>query len=594
MIRLKVGKKLGTIVAVVLIVVVGLAFYLNHYFSVEQEAARLQEWKDTLVIGTTWQMQNADPQIAARAGLDHHILYLISNSIFWSPADQCGAIKGCLAESYQVKSEMINDSKSYYIEVKLREGLHFNDGEEITADDTVYSFHRCYEVDPTVVSIYNTAFDFERFGYDTWVVVDKYTLKMRVPSSFPMHPIAINGLACISVPLVSRSAAEKYGEGLGTSTYGLSGPLIMKECDIGDKIVLEVREDYITPGTNGWVEGMGGMVDWPPKWKQCIWRMYADSAALAMALKTGEVDISYGMHSVGEIKELMDDETVDVHTSSLGATRFLMMNYANPPFDDLKVRKAIVLALDPMENIEKTKLGMASPAYSPVHEDYPYYTPVFQDMYQLFGHRTEEKLDEARALLAEAGYSDGLKITMSVGGLYGTEEEEKSDALIIQSQLADIGIDLEVKIMDAGTWKMFKNEGKLEMYMAGFYPDYPDPFNDVSSMAADSWNGRQYHWSLILNETAFPDSRGQEYYALWNECRDLWDPNISPEQNIERRDNFIKQQEITAECVYYIPYYRSEGYICTRTYVKNFSLHWSYTDLSCPGILAVYKESPES
>ena len=583
------NRKIIVAIALVAVIVTSVVAYVYYYVPIMEEESEWEDWENTLVIGGTHEIENIDPHLGW-VGLDHYIRPLIADNLWWSPWDEPGVVKGQLAESYEVKYELIDGDMLPYIDVGLREGLHWNDGTEIVASDVVFSNRRHLEKDIGRLGTFKWIYNYERFGDDTWVELSKYHVKIRVKTAFPLVVLALCGGSTQTTVIMSESAADEYGEGFDVAKYGTSGPLVLKEYVADEKIVLEVREDYKDPAVGGWVEGMGKADEvWPPKWKTLVIRLYADSATLAMALKMGDIDISVGDHSLQEIKELQADPNIEVQAMPGGCNRYLAINFGFPPLDDIRVRQAIAYALDPSVNVETVKLGLAAPAYSVVHPNYDYYTPAFQDKYGLHG---STDLEKARALLAEAGYSEGFEIDYVQAGHYGSEEEEQMDALIIQEQLAKIGITVNIQMVDSGTWKTLRTEGKIAMFMPGFYPDFPGPSNDIEIL---SQHGYQIHlFDLMENETKYPESvyRVQEFMDLVEEGQDLWDPSIPAAENTERAANYIKQQELIADCVYTIPYYFTQGFLCSRTYVKNLHQHWFMRNWDTPGILAAYKERP--
>jgi ABC-type transport system substrate-binding protein len=267
--------------------------------------------------------------------------------------------------------------------------------------------------------------------------------------------------------------------------------------------------------------------------------------------------------------------------------RRLMLNFQVEELRNKKVRQAIAYALDPSENVEKIYLGTAGVARGTVHDEYPYAIPSFYNAY--WQYPREERLARAEQLLIDAGYpgGEGIEFTVSVCPNYGTIEDEKGDALIIQNQLAEIGITVHVEELDTSTWKSRKLAGTLDAHMDGFYPDFPDPSNCVSEMITSRWAHGGYP-VLYDNPEMYPEFRFMEMMDLIDEGYELWDPDIPWDENPAREANYILQQEIMAEDVYVVPYFYQAGFLVHTNELVGFEPYWEHKNLWTPGLLASY------
>jgi peptide/nickel transport system substrate-binding protein len=573
-------------IAIIAIVVVSAVAYYLYYLPGDEWA----EWKDTLIIGTTWVMINPDPHVGTSTGLDHNIAPAISDHLFWQSYDNPGMIQGQLAEEFEVRYETVDDVEMPYLWVKLKEGLHFNDGSEVTAEDIAYSFRRLIRDDVGVeqLGVIQWGFNYDQFEDDFIVAVSKYEVKMRLTTSFPMVAILLSGYAVNVALPISEAVGEAYPVGSNEiAELGLTGPLIQVEAIPQDRVVLEVREDYKDPQTGGWATGMGKADEkWPPAWSRCVIRTYGDSSALALALTKGDIDVSLGDLTATDILGFMDNPDITVAEQSGGIYRYLALNYKFPPLNDIKVRQAIAYTLDFTENVETVKQGLAEVAESCVHSYYPYFIPAFKDRYGV------KNITKAMELLSQAGYEEGFTTKMVIAGHYAPIEEERNEALIIQDQLSDIGIDLEIEQVDSGTWKEMRRDGAIPIFMGGFYPDFPDPENDIEILSMHG--GQIGYYDELSNQTKYPEEiyHFNEMNDLIEEGMELWDPDIPPEENTARQEVYEQQQEIFAEEVFYLPAYFGKGFLCSRAYVKNLKAHPVITNFCTPGILACWKEPP--
>jgi peptide/nickel transport system substrate-binding protein len=111
------------------------------------------------------------------------------------------------------------------------------------------------------------------------------------------------------------------------------------------------------------------------------------------------------------------------------------MNVQQEPFSDVRVRQAVKYALDRQQIVDLALGGRGAPATVPIPTDGPFYSPELD---------YARDVDLAKQLLTEAGYPDGLSVTLTVPK---TSEEEPM-GVVVQSQLKEVGIDAELEVLD--------------------------------------------------------------------------------------------------------------------------------------------------
>jgi len=170
-----------------------------------------------------------------------------------------------------------------------------------------------------------------------------------------------------------------------------------------------------------------------------------DETAYYAALETAQLDVGYvEWYKVDYFKENCPDMLYKQKTSEW--THCIFLRNDIPPFNDMRVRYACMLAVDHEtifnerykgeSNFNSWPQQLWSPCYQPLEEHYP-------ETQALYGYDP----DEARALLADAGYPDGFETEMTV---YPWSEDIES-CLVVQQYLADVGIDIEMQTPDAAT-----------------------------------------------------------------------------------------------------------------------------------------------
>jgi peptide/nickel transport system substrate-binding protein len=329
-----------------------------------------------------------------------------------------------LAESY----EWIDDTTCEFV---LKQGVTFHNGEPLTADDVVYSFERilaedgiCGEASPRK-GFLGTVTSVEK--------VDDYTVRFYFESAWaPFLQMLVHN------QVVPQDYLEEVGcDGFVEAPVG-AGPYMFVEGALDGQIVMARFEDYY-----------GGADDLPPVGPaapdEVIFKMIPETSTRVAALLAGEADIIQGVPSY-MVPRLIGNPDIMVKTCAGTRPKFVDLNYTMPPFDDVRVRRALNYAVD-----AETLLGQVAGGYGvvlpgPLSPFNNYADPTLEP----YGHDP----DEALALLAEVGWADtdedGI---LDKGGVpfsfildaYG---DYVPIAEAVAGQLRAIGIDVSVR-----TWE---------------------------------------------------------------------------------------------------------------------------------------------
>ena len=293
-------------------------------------------------------------------------------------------------------------------------------------------------------------------------------------------------------------------------------------------------------------------------------KFFADSTTMRLALEKGEIDIAWKDLTKPDLQAIIKNPNIVVEQSPSGYTRYLAMNWKVKPFDDVRVRRAVAYALNPKEIVDATQLGFAELAKSPVHPWMAYYTPYFDQLYD----QSSSNVEKAKQLLAEAGYSGGVATEIWVTGRFDNMATESQVATIIAAQLGKAGIKVEIKQVE---WGLYLDKVRATavpgMAIGGWKFDYPDPDTDIIYMMTyENGKGRGFYEWGYKNLTAD---------ALISRGRELYNPNVSPEQNTERKAVYEKIQMIHAQDVVNVPLFFSTEYEAYRKDVKGYYAAWT-------------------
>jgi len=216
-----------------------------------------------------------------------------------------------------------------------------------------------------------------------------------------------------------------------------------------------------------------------------------------LGLRNGELDLIYGSRSSDWVEKISVYEGISAVLFGPSEPGVLYFDITKEPFTDIRVRKAVAYALD--RNVWTDYYGdFAEPMYSQVPAQY------------LAGGLTKEEVEDAgllyevdrqkaRQLLAEAGYSNGFSLKVVI-----TEDKATLDSmLLIQSQLAEVGIDLQLEVVPHKTWhaRIRNDDNKLDLYEAW-------------RTSADSYLTRFFHSDSIVVTGAAPDTNFSHYDKL--------------------------------------------------------------------------------
>ena len=380
-----------------------------------------------------------------------------------------------LAEHWEISS----DARIYTFH--LRTNLVWSTGEPITADDVVYSWIRALA--PATASGYagqlfyvKNAEDFNagKITDSNQVGVhalDRYTVRVELnsPTAFFLDLCAFQTLM-----VVPRQAIEKYGDNwMMHQPMPVSGPYELVTWRINDKVRLKKNHLY-WDAANTKTE----LVDFLP--------IGLPITALNL-YETGGADIVWDKDMVPT--ELLDVllKRPDFHSYTILGTYFIRCNTTRKPFNDVRVRQALGMAIDRERITKKIMRAGEVPAY--------HFTPPGIGHYHAPEHLLEYNPEKARKLLAEAGYPGGkgfprftYMFNAAVGG--AAKVHQKVAVELQQMWHDELGIDVEMNQVE---WKVYlARETKLdyELSRASWIGDYNDPDTFLNLFVTNGGNNR--------------------------------------------------------------------------------------------------------
>lgn len=351
-------------------------------------------------------------------GLDAYLETLVDYDTSQASDEQVlgvDAIKPALAESYEPNA----DETAYTFH--LRQGVMSEYGNELTADDVIWSFERMLS-EPTSnqagVLLPTANVDLE----EPWTKIDKYTLRYNLtkPSALALSILAYPLEGIIDSDEAKEHATEGdpwAAEWLATNSASF-GAYKLASLDPGQEMRLEYNENY-------WGE--------KPEFTEIIIKAVPEAASRAQLLMSGEVDM-ISEPPIDQLESINDSGTATVSVQPDTNRHNLSVNTDDPALGKPLVRQAISHAINRDAIVESVYQGFAEPAHAPMT------STLLPDQPETGAY----DVGLAEDLLAQAGYADGFDMTLSYNtGRPGPYAEDM--ARLIQSDLEAVGINVSLK-----------------------------------------------------------------------------------------------------------------------------------------------------
>ncbi|GAA2185386.1 ABC transporter substrate-binding protein [Leucobacter alluvii] len=310
--------------------------------------------------------------------------------------DQAGEIQPLLASEWTVS----DDRKTYTF--TLQEGVTFSNGDEFTADDVKFSFDR---VKTDWVSSLKAKMD----------VVESVEVVSPTEVAVTLSKPSNAWLFSLATP-VGAIFSEDAVDDLANTPVG-TGPYAVESWTPNESLVFDTRDDY-------WGEAPGV--------EQVTLKYFADATATTNALQTGDVDAIANLQAPELLSSFESDDQFVVTTGTSSGEVSLSMNNKAAPFDDVRVRQAVLYALDKQAILDTAWNGYGSLVATYAAPTDPYYEDL-NDAYPYDPAKANE-------LLQEAG-QENLDITFTVP----TRPYAQAVSEIVVSQLKDVGINATIE-----------------------------------------------------------------------------------------------------------------------------------------------------
>lgn len=399
---------------------------------------------------------------------------------------------GNLVPELAEKWEFLDDKN---LRIEIKKGVKFHNGEPLTVEDVMFSLEKALQ-SPGSQSIIEKIKSMKK--------VDENTFDIELSTTF--SPILF-GLAHPLTGIQNKKYVQEKGDAARLEPMG-TGPFKFEKWVPGENIELSAFENYYSGKA---------------KVDKVIFRVIPENTNRLIALETGEIDIAYGIAPI-DMEQLEKNERLK-SISELGySTEFIQINNGKAPLNNKKFRQALAAAIDKNSISEAVYLGTAKSAQTIVNP-------------AVFG--SDQKIDKygynpelSKKLLEESGIKErNLKVWINDNPV------RVQVAQIVQSNFKEVGINLEIEILEWGTYLQKSANGEHQLLIGGWNTGTGDADNTLFPLLHSSSLGAKGNRSFYSNK---------EFDSLIEAAQK------TPSQD-ERKELYSKAQEIIAEDIALIP-----------------------------------------
>ena len=440
-----------------------------------------------------------------------------------------------LAESWSVS----DDGLVYTFH--LRRNVKFHNGEIFKADDVVYTIERMMTAENETVNTdffdmilgANDLFNEEADHIAGLNAVDDYTLEITLEYPFGAF---IASLATPPASIYNRKAGEKAGDDFGIVpelTVG-TGPYMLKEWSLNNRIVLETYKDYWRGASK--LDGI-------------IIKNIPDHETQRMAFERGEVDVFDATYAQSQVPYFRESPKWKdkIITAPEAGLYFYMFNVAYKPYTDVNVRKAVAHAINRQQIVDSLFNGEGKITNGLVVEGVLGHNPNLPNI--------EYNPELSKQYLAKAGYPNGLKMEVI------QEADSKSELemnIVVQSMLKAVGIDLEIIQVDDATYYARRAAGEIPFERQLWWVDYNDPDNFLYTYFSEK-NTKYYSVNYLR----------KDFIDLLEMARKEVDNNKRVAMYQEAERILIVEDQVI------VPIFQMQHFVVLQDRVLNFVVSWN-------------------
>ncbi len=461
--------------------------------------AAVREGGEMTAVYRAGNIESLDPP-SASAGTDWRMTGLIAyNTLYAYNAE--GKLGPDLAEAMPRLSP---DAKVYTI--PIRRGVQFHNGRELKAADVKYSLER--QAHPTSRS-WGPSFASNIVGAKEVIagrtttmsgiqVVDDYTVRVTLEQPQAVFP----GILSMAInAIVPKEEVDRHGQDYRLHPVG-TGPFRLERWTPGQEISFVRNRQYFRKGV--------------PHLDRIVYKFGVDPSVGLLRFERGEVDYLADGLAGQDIPRVRSDPRLSQQTFIADNVylSFLLMNTEVPPFNDVRVRRAVAMMVD-RDRLVQVAGGLGIPAKGYILPQTPCYDANFTGVPAFDPAR-------ARALLAEAGYPGGFSVNLD-SSTTGSIPQSTEWQQVLQQNLATIGVRTEIRRFTGGVISRMLTEGTSVLALNGWGASFLDPVDHVGTLViSDGANAQRARYRnpeidrlfRQAERTASPEVRCRYYQRM--------------------------------------------------------------------------------
>lgn len=350
---------------------------------------------DTITVGATTAPASLDFTTTSGAAIPQALMGNVYEGLV--RIDQNGEVAPLLATSWDTSE----DGRVYTFH--LRQGVRFSNGDPFNADAAKFS------IDRVLSDAWTNGLKAQMAKVESTRVIDEHTLEVTLTQRS-------NTWLWTMGTLIGAMMSPTGVDDLANNPVG-TGPFIVENWAVGSSLSMTRNEDY-------WGD--------TPTARRAVLRYFSDAISMTNAVRAGDIDIAVGLQNPELLDSLAEQDDLQIEVGTTNGEVLLSMNNQRAPFNDVRVRQAVMYGIDRQGLIDAAWDGYGlDTGGTPVPPTDPWYTGTSQYSFDP---------DKARQLMQEAG-AVGTPITISVPSLpYAQVASE-----MIYSQLRDIGFEVSIE-----------------------------------------------------------------------------------------------------------------------------------------------------
>ena len=449
-----------------------------------------------------------------------------------------------LADSWEISE----DGLTYTFH--LHEGVTFHNGDPLTADDVVYTVNRMMAPETLAKNtdiyygIVAGAADYYDAAAESVSGVEALDdLTVRFTLETPYAPF----LSCLATPgasIFNRESTEGVEDfGVNPASCFGTGPFQVTEWELGSRVTVVANPDYFkgAPAIDG-----------------ITMDVVPDPDTQRLMFEQGKIDIFNFDYADSQLQWFLDNGYEDqIVSGSRAGTYYFMFNTSFEPLHDVRVRKALQMAVDRQLILDQIYNGQGKVLNCFVPEGVLSHNDAAPEI--------PFDPEQAKALLAEAGLEDGFDMEVAIMADSSTSQNIST---ILQQFWKNIGVNVEIRTYDESSYYDIRRDGELPSYYNSWSADYNDPDNFLYTFFSEkNTKSRSINYE------------NQEIMDLLENARVMtdFDERMAAYQTI---DNAVTHEDAVT-----LPLYQRNHLFCLNPRVQGFKVAWNgWSDMSFYGI----------